>query len=134
MVKTLLHSGANICIKNKNRDTAVKYISPRIFQDYLDECIDETDDKGNRKQLTDDEYPISFKYSFLGPAKINRPNHHEIEVITENLPEAEPLWHLSKSKEHHSLLEHPLITSFLFLKWQHIWPVLLVFLFFHQED
>ena len=33
------------------------------------------------------------------------------------LPETEPLWHLSQSKDHSKLLKHPVISSFLWLKW-----------------
>ena len=36
------------------------------------------------------------------------------------LPETEGLWHMGQSKEHRHLLKHPVITSFLWLKWQRI--------------
>merc|ERR1719516_528704 len=36
------------------------------------------------------------------------------------LPETEPLWYMSQSKKHRHLLKHPVITSFLWLKWQRI--------------
>ena len=37
------------------------------------------------------------------------------------LPETEALWYLSvASKEHRALLKHPVIASFLWLKWQRI--------------
>jgi hypothetical protein len=39
-----------------------------------------------------------------------------------DLPEAEPLWHMSQSKDHRPLLAHPVITSFLCLKWRRIRP------------
>lgn len=35
-------------------------------------------------------------------------------------PECEALWHLSTSTKHQYLLKHPLITSFLELKWHNI--------------
>ena len=36
------------------------------------------------------------------------------------LPETEALWHMGQSKEHRHLLKHPVITSFLWLKWSRI--------------
>ena len=36
------------------------------------------------------------------------------------LPETEPLWYMSQSKQHRHLLKHPVITSFLWFKWQKI--------------
>ena len=36
------------------------------------------------------------------------------------LPETEVLWHMSQSKKHRHLLKHPVITSFLWLKWNRI--------------
>jgi hypothetical protein len=33
------------------------------------------------------------------------------------LPETDSLWYLSQSKNHRHLLKHPVITSFLWLKW-----------------
>lgn len=40
---------------------------------------------------------------------------------TRALPETEALWYLSTaSKSHRALLKHPVISSFLWLKWQRI--------------
>merc|ERR1719411_2340886 len=36
------------------------------------------------------------------------------------LPETEPLWYMAQSKQHIHLLKHPVITSFLWYKWQRI--------------
>merc|ERR1711892_1249346 len=36
------------------------------------------------------------------------------------LPETECLWYMGQSKEHRHLLKHPVITSFLWYKWQRI--------------
>ena len=36
------------------------------------------------------------------------------------LPETDSLWYLSQSKNHRHLLKHPVITSFLWLKWTRI--------------
>ena len=36
------------------------------------------------------------------------------------LPETECLWYMGQSKAHRHLLKHPVVTSFLWLKWQKI--------------
>ena len=36
------------------------------------------------------------------------------------LPETGVLWHTAQSEKHRHLLKHPVITSFLWLKWQRI--------------
>jgi len=36
------------------------------------------------------------------------------------LPETESLWYLSQAPQHQHLLKHPVITSFLWLKWLRI--------------
>ena len=45
------------------------------------------------------------------------------------LPETDSLWYLSQSKNHRHLLKHPVITSFLWLKWTRIRLVTLRSLF-----
>jgi hypothetical protein len=42
------------------------------------------------------------------------------EDIRLPLPETEVLWHMSQSKKHKHLLKHPVITTFLWLKWNRI--------------
>ncbi len=39
---------------------------------------------------------------------------------TPPLPETEVIWHMSQSDKHKHLLKHPVITSFLWLKWKRI--------------
>ena len=49
-----------------------------------------------------------------------------------DLPEAEPLWHMSQSMDHRPLLAHPVITSFLCLKWRRIRPYFYANLFLYS--
>ena len=141
MVRKLLRCEANIGIKNKRMETAITYISPHLMEEFLDECLQ---DYG---LVTDDTFQLTFKYSFLGPplsqADFNDtiseedPTEKEALAIKENnvhdedspevvfggdLPEAEPLWYMSQSPDHRPLLAHPVITSFLCLKWRRIRP------------
>ena len=45
--------------------------------------------------------------------------HKKMQCVQE-LPETEPLWYMSQIKEHRRLLNHPVITSFLWMKWRRI--------------
>merc|ERR1719369_1322317 len=79
---------------------------------------------------------MTFKYDFLAPDvealpeefkkhSNNIEEHQDLIHSNENtsgpaLPETEPLWYMSQSKEHRHLLKHPVITSFLWFKWQRI--------------
>ena len=38
------------------------------------------------------------------------------------LPETEPLWYMGQSREHRHLLRHPVISSFLWFKWERMRP------------
>ena len=123
------------------------------MEEFLDECLQ---DYG---LITDETFQITFKYSFLGPplsqtlkaanaateddgndydgeldelefkAK-NLEEDKEEDEFLQDLPEAEPLWYLALSKDHRHLLAHPVITSFLFLKWRRIRPYFYINLFF----
>ena len=158
MVHKLLRSEANIGIKNKRNETAIAFITPSAMEEFLDECLQ---DYGI---ITDDNFQLTFKYSFLGPPLTHHDDHHfaskdddvdeldtlkiiedkvgdhgdiiDIETdLDADLPEAEPLWHMSQSMDHRPLLAHPVITSFLCLKWRRIRPyfyanLLIIFLHF----
>jgi hypothetical protein len=41
-------------------------------------------------------------------------------AFLQELPETEPLWYMSQIREHRHLMNHPVITSFLWMKWRRI--------------
>ena len=61
MVHKLLRCEANIGIKNKRNETPIAFITPSAMEEFLDECLQ---DYGI---ITDDNFQLTFKYSFLGP-------------------------------------------------------------------
>lgn len=138
-VRKLLRCEANIGIKNNRMETPITFITPCVMEDFLDECLE---DYG---LITDDNFQLTFKYSFLGPPLSQQEGHLldpddtldegylEIKdksvtapdgqnAVLDDLPEAEPLWYMSQSMDHRPLLAHPVITSFLCLKWRRIRP------------
>merc|ERR1719150_1902229 len=107
------------------------------MEEFLDSCLQ---DYG---LVSDEHFQLEFKYSFLGPPfdpiptevdenddafELNEDFDNEDlktqepyeELHTCELPEAEPLWYMTQSPDHRALLAHPVITSFLCLKWRRI--------------
>ncbi|XP_023321018.1 transient receptor potential cation channel protein painless [Eurytemora carolleeae] len=103
------------------------------MEDFLNNhCISS---KGNP---TNDDFRITFKYDFLAPPRESLPRQLRAETSMNKLgssaadefleegqdgtthPETEVLWYMAGSKEHRYLLKHPVITSFLSLKWGRI--------------
>merc|ERR1719323_1497478 len=100
------------------------------MEDFLDEhCLVHEGDTMH------ENFELSFKYGFLAPDPEALPekyrnyadeedsmmdNNYNKEV--EALPETECLWYMGQSKDHRYLLKHPVITSFLWHKWERIRP------------
>ena len=131
VVRRLLEVGANIGMKNHWSEVPISRIEPQTMEDFLDEfCIHSTGD------INHENLEVTFNYSFLAPPPEDLPyafNENSNAVDPESqmlnpadapskvaLPETQSLWHFGESKEHRHLLKHPVITSFLYLKWGRI--------------
>ncbi|XP_013175336.1 PREDICTED: transient receptor potential cation channel protein painless [Papilio xuthus] len=126
-VLELLRSGACVGLRNKFDEPPLADINAKTLETYLDECI-----SSNSERPSDDDYEIHIKYSFLVypnnslenemckvPLMDNTNNNiKEYDAIL--APETEALLYMTKSEELRPLLKHPVITSFLYLKWQRI--------------
>ena len=136
VTRALLQCGANIGIKNDWGDIPITRIPPKVMEDFLNEdCL-----ISNGKDIYHKEFELTFKYDFLAPDPSSLPDcfkpHQELEECTplspkkeqitqaknHALPETESLWYMGQSKEHRHLLKHPVITSFLWFKWERIRP------------
>ena len=127
IILSLLKHGATI-------GNLLKKISPEILKEFLDDhCLqtnyndkrpnDNTDDNHNNI----DEYSqleITFDYSFLlSKEGLEHPQDEESCPLTcasegnDALYESKALRDMARSKEHQYLLSHPVITSFLWIKW-----------------
>ncbi|XP_040583942.1 transient receptor potential cation channel protein painless [Lepeophtheirus salmonis] len=126
LIRAFLRRGANMGIKNKKDRTSVQCILPQTLQTFFDEDCVSWDGI-----ITDEKFKLTFLYDFLAPPKLNNLSLEYFEDQEKNsdpsqmdrrpLPETEPLWYMSMaSKEHRMLLKHPVIASFLWLKWQRI--------------
>ncbi len=132
----LLRCGANIGIRNKDGRTPIDNIDPAIMEEFLDECLTA------RGAPVDADFKLMFKYSFLAPQlkeRFQRGQDVDEEggvkgsepETTSLMPEAEPLFYLSQSPRHRHLLTHPIVSSFLCLKWRRIRPYYYVNLTFY---
>eukprot|EP00092_Neocalanus_flemingeri_P034714 GFUD01037775.1.p1 GENE.GFUD01037775.1~~GFUD01037775.1.p1 ORF type:complete len:1056 (+),score=250.31 GFUD01037775.1:1102-4269(+) len=135
ITRSLLQNGANIGIKNCWGEIPISRIPPDVMESFLNEdCL-----KGNDKDIFHKELEITFKYDFLAPdpaslpesfkphtpleeCKPLTPSAKHQESSNQALPETESLWYMGQSKEHRHLLKHPVITSFLWFKWERIRP------------
>ena len=133
VTRALLQLGANIGIKNQWGEIPVSRIPPDLLEAFLSEdCLLATN-----HPLYHQELELTFKYSFLAPDPASLPaihgeeggsllgkeqEHEQNEQDARALPETESLWYLGQSKEHQHLLRHPVITSFLWFKWERVRP------------
>ncbi|KAK3932439.1 Transient receptor potential cation channel protein painless [Frankliniella fusca] len=136
VVAALLRAGAYIGVRNCFGEPPLADVAPRALEAYLDECV-VTNDLLPRE----DNYEVIFKYNFLaGAHRVRaappRAGHgQDVSVGVEedakrlmgegqateaHACETDPLLYMSRSADLRYLLKHPIITSFLYLKWQRI--------------
>lgn len=131
-VAALLRAGAYVGVRNRLGEPALADVAPRALEAYLDECV-VTNDLLPRE----DNYEVVFKYNFLAgahslqQAAALKSVSVSVEEDAKRLmggrgggaplaAETDPLLYMSKSADLRYLLKHPIITSFLYLKWQRI--------------
>ncbi|XP_053600350.1 transient receptor potential cation channel protein painless-like [Plodia interpunctella] len=125
-VLDLLRKGACIGLRNQFNEPPLADINAKTLEMYLDECITSNDERPS-----DDDYEIHMKYSFLvypNNSFENELNTPLIKTSNNNVkaydavfaPETDALLYMTRCEELKPLLKHPVITSFLYLKWQRI--------------
>ncbi|XP_068627666.1 transient receptor potential cation channel protein painless [Battus philenor] len=126
-VLELLRSGACVALRNKFNEPPLADINAKTFETFLDECI-----TSNSERPSDDDYEIHMKYSFLVYPNNSLENELCRLPLMDNTnnninkydaflaPETEALLYMTRNEELRPLLKHPVITSFLYLKWQQI--------------
>ena len=142
-------------LKRINSETLERFMGEYCIG--TDEIDDDTDTDDENNDMDDtlnlfDEYdptfttnirqsPVTFNYHFLSPYHKSREIYHnglqkrgdvladgERQEMTLNvLPEMDALLQISESKKHRYLLTHPLIKSYIWMKWK------LINHFFHRD-
>lgn len=115
----LLKRGAYMGLKNKFNQLSISSINPKVLEKHLDSCITTNDTR-----FGDDNFEIRFDYTNLVPLETRenaKKSEDESKKSTEVCPdEMETIEYMSKSGELRHLIRHPLIASFLFLKWNRL--------------
>lgn len=126
-VLELLRNGACVGLRNKFNEPPLADINSKTLETYLDECI-----SSNGERPSDDDYEIHMKYSFLVYPNnsfenelckvplMDSSNNNVKEYDSILAPETDALLYMTRNEELRPLLKHPVITSFLYLKWQRI--------------
>ena len=119
-IRKLLEKGANIGLKNNWDETPISKIRPETMESYLDEfCLT------SKHDVHQEDFELEFNYAFIAPP-VDNPLFDENDpegqkyIESQAYPETETLWYMTQSREHRHLLKHPVITSFLWMKWQRI--------------
>ena len=124
--KALLRNGAYVGLENHFGYSPLADIDPVTLKSFLDDCL-----ASNGKFRRDEKYELTFKYGFLEPpapekneqyiqseesGQLGRPSTNSHKPV----PELYPLHYISKSQDLRPLLTHPVLLSFLHLKWNHV--------------
>jgi Ion transport protein/Ankyrin repeats (many copies) len=119
-IKRLLEKSAYIGATNVLDSLPIRDIAPDVLESYFDSCI-----TTNGERPGDDQFEINFDYSCLVPsalrpaAKDKQPYRRHPKVVEE----LSPIQYIAETNELKYLIQHPLISSFLFLKWFRLSPI-----------
>ncbi|XP_043269495.1 transient receptor potential cation channel protein painless [Venturia canescens] len=102
-VRCLLRSGSYIGHKNIFGVSPLAHLSPSNLADFFDECLSSENDRT-------DEYEIEFDYRCLMPS----PSAYSVPS------EMDALGLIAENRGLKPLLKHPLLSSFLYLKWHRV--------------
>lgn len=112
----LLQRGAYIGVKNKFDRLTISSINPKVLEKHFDNCI-----TTNAFRPGDDNFAIEFDYTNLVPIETRKSVQKSTDECKKSMDicpdEMVPIEYMSESNELRHLIRHPLIASFLFLKW-----------------
>ncbi|TDG50746.1 hypothetical protein AWZ03_002735 [Drosophila navojoa] len=114
-VQTLLSHGAYIGAKSIFGELAIEDMWPELLEQHFDSCI-----TTNAQKAGDQNFEIIIDYKNL---MRQQPILEQQTLKGRPMPaqdEMTPIACIAKSKELRHLLQHPLISSFLFLKWHRL--------------
>ncbi|KAM7344076.1 transient receptor potential cation channel protein painless-like [Cochliomyia hominivorax] len=103
-VRELLRKGACISVENTFHELPLYGMNPAVWEAQLDACITSSNDELGDKNF---EILISFKNFMTSQQK-------RLKQLKEVLT---PIAFMAETKEFRPLLQHPVITSILYLKW-----------------
>ena len=125
----MLQAGSYIGHQNLLGVPPLAHICPATLSDYFDDCLQSSNERS-------DDYEIHFNYQCLMP---HSPSHAMDEPLlgtkkrnqTEAATEMQTLRYIADNKTLKHLLKHPLLSSFLYIKWSRIRHILYANLIFY---
>lgn len=138
-VLDLLKRGASLVVENKFGEKPIDYIDPRAMKKFIDQCVESK----TSLSIYHKKAAITFNYQFLlknqrEDIESNKDSFVEIEDIEDSLikkerfaSETEVALTISEFPEMRNLLKHPVISSFLYVKWYKIKSFFWVVMLFH---
>ncbi|XP_059621000.1 transient receptor potential cation channel protein painless [Phlebotomus argentipes] len=107
-IRALLDKNTYLGTRNVFQDLPITEMNPNLLEEYFDSRI-----TTNGRRAGDEDLEIYFDYSCLVPPDV-------CETAEKFSEEMNPIYEMTKSRELRSLVKHPLISSFLFLKWHRL--------------
>lgn len=104
-IMELLNRGAHIGVRNSFNQLSISNIKANLLEKHFDRCI-----STNGLRRSDDKFEIQFDYKNLVPI-------HITDGIADEMTSIE---YISKSNDLRPLIRHPLIASFLSMKWNRL--------------
>lgn len=128
-VELLLQAGSYIGHLNRLGVPPLAHICPTTLNRYFDTCINSSNERS-------DDYEIHFDYHCLMPNVCKNEGEEPLlgsnqNNVGKNVMEMQSLRYIAETKALKHLLKHPLLTSFLFIKWSRIRYILYANLFFY---
>ncbi|XP_063699802.1 transient receptor potential cation channel protein painless [Culicoides brevitarsis] len=117
VITKLLEKNAYIGMQNVLDSIAIDDIDPLVLENYFDSCI-----QANHFRLGDDDFNLFADFRCFAPPR-TKDNTGSAVFHTEEML---PIVYLAKCKELRHLMTHPLITSFLFIKWHRLFSMFLL--------
>lgn len=117
VILALLQKGAYIGSPNDQNDLPITDIDAKVMETHLNSCI-----STNGRRSGDDNFKIRFDYTNLVPLVVRKEqqNSWASAQVSQCTDEMAPIEYMTKSPELKHLIKHPLIASFLFLKWHQL--------------
>lgn len=117
----LLQKSAFIGLENRFKDIPILDIQSSILEKHFDSCVTVNDLRPG-----DNDFEIRFDYSSFVPAAVRQTK----ETVFDE--EMVPIEYIAQNPELKHLVKHPLISSFLFLKWYRLGPLFYTNLVFYS--
>lgn len=114
-MQTLLRHGAYIGSKSVFQELPIQDIAPELLEQHFDSCI-----TTNAQKPGVESFEIIINYMNLMRQQKPPSSGHPQAGVQQLQDEMTPIAYIAATKELRHLLQHPLISSFLFLKWHRL--------------